>query len=77
LLYDGGDLRIRMVGVIGREEKKITVMVLFIIINAISKDKRTMKDEFEALGGPYLQFSLYKENKDTMEAVNNICKTCR
>ncbi|KAI9287761.1 pseudouridine synthase [Umbelopsis sp. AD052] len=40
-------------------------------------DKRTMKDEFEALGGTYLQFSLYKENKDTMEAVNTICKTCR
>ncbi|KAH8555919.1 pseudouridine synthase [Umbelopsis sp. PMI_123] len=40
-------------------------------------DKRTMKDEFDALGGPYLQFSMYKENKDTMEAINSICKTCR
>lgn len=40
-------------------------------------DKRAMKDEFEALGGPYLQFSLYKENKDTMEAINTICKICR
>jgi hypothetical protein len=49
--------------------------IVFLI--AVSKDKRTMKDEFEALGGTYLQFSLYKENKDTMEAVNNICKTCR
>ncbi|GAB5589309.1 multisubstrate pseudouridine synthase 7 [Umbelopsis nana] len=40
-------------------------------------DKRAMKDEFAALGGPYLQFSLYKENKDTMEAINTICKICR
>ncbi|KAG2171676.1 hypothetical protein INT43_008056 [Umbelopsis isabellina] len=40
-------------------------------------DKRALKDEFEALGGDYLQFSMYKENIDTMEAVNILCKFCR
>lgn len=42
-----------------------------------STDKRVLKDEFAELGGAYLQFSLYKENKDTMEAINTLCKTCR
>ncbi|CAM0137074.1 multisubstrate pseudouridine synthase 7 [Umbelopsis sp. WA50703] len=41
------------------------------------KDKRALKDEFLALGGDYLQFSMYKENIDTMEAVNTLCKFCR
>ncbi|KAJ2963867.1 hypothetical protein NQZ79_g1127 [Umbelopsis isabellina] len=41
------------------------------------QDKRALKDEFEALGGDYLQFSMYKENIDTMEAVNILCKFCR
>jgi tRNA(Glu) U13 pseudouridine synthase TruD len=40
-------------------------------------DKRALKDEFLALGGDYLQFSMYKENIDTMEAVNTLCKFCR
>ncbi|CAJ0899267.1 12923_t:CDS:10 [Entrophospora sp. SA101] len=32
---------------------------------------------WDKLGGSYCQFVLYKENRDTMEAVNNLCKALK
>ncbi|CAG8543921.1 17403_t:CDS:10, partial [Dentiscutata heterogama] len=41
------------------------------------EDRRNKKhelDQWEALGGPFCRFVLYKENRDTMEAINLLCK---
>ena len=40
--------------------------------NKRKKDRSSLN--FKALGGDYLHFTLYKENKDTMEAVNTIAR---
>ncbi|CAG8530075.1 191_t:CDS:10 [Acaulospora colombiana] len=42
-------------------------------------DRRNRKrdDDWEALGGPYCQFVLYKENRSTMEAIDYLCKTLK
>ncbi|CAN8096657.1 unnamed protein product [Discula destructiva] len=37
-----------------------------------SRNKRSNQPSFDDLGGDYLHFTLYKENKDTMDAVNQI-----
>lgn len=37
-----------------------------------SRNKRSNQPSFNELGGEYLHFTLYKENKDTMDAVNQI-----
>lgn len=36
------------------------------------RGKRSNEPSFEELGGDYLHFTLYKENKDTMDAVNQL-----
>ena len=36
--------------------------------------RRGQNQEFKELGGEYLHFTLYKENKDTMDAVNTIAR---
>lgn len=36
--------------------------------------RRGQNQEFRELGGEYLHFTLYKENKDTMDAVNTIAR---
>lgn len=41
------------------------------------KRSRSNQLSFKKLGGDYLHFTLYKENKDTMEAVNHIARTVR
>lgn len=39
---------------------------------ASGRGKRSNQPSFNELGGEYLHFTLYKENKDTMDAVNQI-----
>lgn len=39
-----------------------------------SRAKRANQPTFEELGGDYLHFTLYKENKDTMDAVNQLSR---
>ncbi|KAJ4391486.1 multisubstrate pseudouridine synthase 7 [Gnomoniopsis smithogilvyi] len=39
---------------------------------ASGRGKRSNQPSFNELGGDYLHFTLYKENKDTMDAVNQI-----
>ncbi|CAG8547070.1 4227_t:CDS:10 [Cetraspora pellucida] len=38
------------------------------------RNKKREFDQWEALGGPFCRFVLYKENRDTMEAINLLCK---
>lgn len=38
------------------------------------RDNRPRDQSFAQLGGDYLHFTLYKENKDTMEAINTIAR---
>ncbi|OZJ04650.1 hypothetical protein BZG36_02895 [Bifiguratus adelaidae] len=41
------------------------------------RNQRAKYGEFDQLGGNCLEFVLYKENKDTMEVVNNLARTLR
>lgn len=41
------------------------------------RGKRSNQPSFNELGGDYLHFTLYKENKDTMDAVNQIGRTLK
>ncbi|KAL1918034.1 uncharacterized protein VTP21DRAFT_3300 [Calcarisporiella thermophila] len=43
------------------------------------RDKRNRPKDlsWDSLGGQFCSFSLYKENRDTMEAINLICKTLK
>lgn len=36
--------------------------------------QRSDQPSFKKLGGDYIHFTLYKENKDTMDAINQICR---
>ncbi|ROW14302.1 hypothetical protein VPNG_03989 [Cytospora leucostoma] len=36
--------------------------------------QRSDQPSFKQLGGDYIHFTLYKENKDTMDAINQICR---
>ncbi|KAJ3109118.1 hypothetical protein HDU96_007328 [Phlyctochytrium bullatum] len=42
-----------------------------------SKKRNLSKQEFDALGGQYAEFILYKENLETMAAINQLAKTMR
>ncbi|KAK7733936.1 multisubstrate pseudouridine synthase 7 [Cytospora paraplurivora] len=39
--------------------------------------QRSDQPSFKKLGGDYIHFTLYKENKDTMDAINQICRFLR
>ncbi|EKG12625.1 Pseudouridine synthase TruD [Macrophomina phaseolina MS6] len=38
-----------------------------------SRDNQPQRQSFEEMGGDNLHFTLYKENKDTMEVINHLC----
>lgn len=38
------------------------------------RSRQQKNDIWDALGGSYCQFTLYKENKDTIEAINFLSK---
>ncbi|KAF0455062.1 tRNA pseudouridine synthase D [Gigaspora margarita] len=38
------------------------------------RNKKHELDQWEAMGGSFCRFVLYKENRDTMEAINLLCK---
>ncbi|RHZ79852.1 hypothetical protein Glove_140g75 [Diversispora epigaea] len=57
------------------KEKAIRISMHTFKTKNDSRNKR--KEDWESLGGPYCQFVLYKEKRDTMEAINFLCKALK